>query len=409
MKFLASVKSSLQPSAGEKRLIESEARTIIRKLSSIKGAKAVLGGSGAKGTWIGGAVDVDIFVCYEYRKFSGKSGKLSEMLAPELKKRFRGVKRLHGSRDYFQIRRRGVTFEIVPILAIRKASEAKNITDVSPLHAKWVNRKVKRPDEVRLIKAFCKAQGIYGAESHIKGFSGYVCEILAYRYGSFIGLLKAASKWKAPVVIDVAHYYKSPMEVSRSLNRSKLSPLIIIDPVQKERNAAAALSEESFKLFISCAKKFLRNPSAKFFERKEPSAEEIKAKKDTVAVSVVPLKGKEDISATKVLKAMEHLKAGLEKNDFFVKSSDWFWNRKRTLIWFTLESEVIEKEKKVAGPPAGNKFHEQRFRKAHKRTFKRNGRLYAVVMRKFTDSKKLLRRLLKDSYVRERVSSVEVL
>ena len=32
------------------------------------------------------------------------------------------------------------TFEIIPILDIRKSEQAKNITDVSPLHAIWVKK-----------------------------------------------------------------------------------------------------------------------------------------------------------------------------------------------------------------------------------------------------------------------------
>ena len=37
----------------------------------------------------------------------------------------------------------------------------------------------------------------------------------------------------------------------RSMDKSKLSPLVVIDPIQKERNAAAALSKEKFNLFGS--------------------------------------------------------------------------------------------------------------------------------------------------------------
>ena len=49
-------------------------------------------------------------------------------------------------------------------------------------------------DEIRLAKAFCHANGCYGAESYIKGFSGYALELLVYHYGSFQKFVKAITK-----------------------------------------------------------------------------------------------------------------------------------------------------------------------------------------------------------------------
>ena len=407
MKLLDEIKAELRPSAAEKRLVAKETREVIKKLGSVKGAKAVLGGSGAKGTWISGSVDVDIFVCYNYSKFSGKSNDLSDMLHPILKKKFSNVKRVHGSRDYFQIKKGKVLFEVVPILGVRKAQDAKNITDVSPLHAKWVRKEVKNTDEILLLKSFCKAQGIYGAESHIKGFSGYVCEILIYKYGSFLKALRAAAKWKEPVIIDVENHYRNSTQVMRELNRSKLSPLIIIDPVQKERNAGAALSTKSFEKFRSSATKFIKRPSKELFVTKELSEDNVKGK-NTIVVSAELLRGKNDVVASKALKSMNYIMDGLKKNDFAVKSGDWHWSRNRALFWITLEKLVIEKKKRISGPPAKNELHAKRFRKAHRGAFVKKGKMYAVASRKFTDANKLVKKLLKDEYVTNRVKSAEV-
>ncbi len=57
---------------------------------------------------------------------------------------------MHGSRDYFQIKEKGFTFEVVPILKIKDAKEAMNITDVSPLHAAWVKKHKKFADDIAL-------------------------------------------------------------------------------------------------------------------------------------------------------------------------------------------------------------------------------------------------------------------
>ena len=160
----------VKPSKQEEKEVNEKTREIILELNKLK-LNAVLGGSVAKGTWLRGNHDFDIFI-----KF--KKGKdISKKVEKKLKKKFKVIK-VHGSRDYFRIKRDNFTFEIVPILDIRKASEAENITDVSPLHTKWVQKHKKYIDEIRLAKAFARAQKVYGAESYIRGFSGYVLEIL---------------------------------------------------------------------------------------------------------------------------------------------------------------------------------------------------------------------------------------
>lgn len=49
-------------------------------------------------------------------------------------------------------------------------------------------------DEIKIAKAFCHATGCYGAESYIKGFSGYALELLIYHYKSFQSFVKAMTK-----------------------------------------------------------------------------------------------------------------------------------------------------------------------------------------------------------------------
>ena len=266
-KLLSEVLSDIRPTKEYEKEILDKANKIINKINKdIKHAKAVLGGSGAKGTWLK-TFDADIFVKFNYGKFKDKSNKLSDILGKFLKKSFKAT-RLHGSRDYFQIKQQKFTFEIVPILEIKKAEQAKNITDVSPLHSNFVLKHKKLTDEIRLTKQFFKAAKVYGAESYIHGFSGYVCEILTVYYGSFIKLMKYIPKWKEKTVIDIKHYYKNK-NIFIEINQSKLtSPLIIIDPVQKDRNAAAALDYEKFEVLKHRAKEFLKKPSKEFFELK---------------------------------------------------------------------------------------------------------------------------------------------
>jgi len=412
MELLKEVLKKIKPSKEEEKEVKDKIDRFLNRVNKgLKDAKAVLGGSGAKGTWLSKAHDADIFVEFDYGKYKDKSEQLSDILGKHLKKVFGRVNRLHGSRDYFQIKEKGFSFEIVPILKIRKASEAKNITDVSPLHANWVKKHKKFADEVRLTKQFCKAQGVYGAESYIKGFSGYICEILTIYYKGFLNLVKAATKWKDKTVIDIEKYYKNSKDVLRSLNLAKIySPLVIIDPVQADRNAAAAVSREKYEQFICACKEFLKRPSKEFFKIKEISIDELKkgaGKDKLILLDVVALTGKEDVVGSKLLKALEFIDKKLRQNEFKVYEKGWKWDKKKkALFWFIVDKKKLSEYVKWCGPPIRNKFHTEKFKKKYKKTFVEKGKICAKVKRKFREADKFVKELVKDKYVKERVKRI---
>ena len=217
-KIYASVLSEVKPSKAEQQEQAKATEQFLEKLNKTlanSGAKAILGGSSAKDTWLSNNRELDIFIQFPLTKYKDKTNQLTEILEEAVQKAFPKLKRerLHGSRDYFQLNYKGFTFELVPILKINKAEEAINITDISPLHAKWVNKNGKKiKDEIRLTKQFAKAQQLYGAESYISGFSGYILEILTIHYNSFEELLKAATKWKAPAIIDTEKHYQKKIQ-----------------------------------------------------------------------------------------------------------------------------------------------------------------------------------------------------
>jgi len=348
MKIGQEVLKKIKPSGWEERRVARRVNRFLKKLNKkLTDASAIVGGSVAKGTWLSHKPDIDIFVLFN------KDRNLSIKLKEILEKLFRKVELMHGSRDYFQVMKYGLIFEVIPVLKINKFSEAKNITDVSPLHVKWVTQHKNLIDQIRLCKKFCKAQGVYGAETYVKGFSGYALEILIIYYSSFSNLLKEAAKWKNGKII----YFNKP---KKSLNKSKISPLILIDPVQDDRNVTAALSLEKFNKFISAAKLYIKKPSLEFFEEKTVKIKDLKDK--DLILKVVPLKGKEDIVGTKLLKCFEYIKKKLEKEDFKVIDSNWCWN-KDALFWFNLETSELPPYKRHYGPPINKKENLENFKK----------------------------------------------
>ena len=367
------------------------------KKNKIK-ATAVIGGSFAKDTHLVDDHDCDIFVKFDYKY---KDNPISELLQKSLK-RFK-PNRLHGSRDYFQFSK-SLNYEIVPVIEIKKPEQALNVTDVSPLHVAWA-RKHKKGSEIRLTKAFCKSAGIYGAESYIKGFSGHVLDILTIYYGSFTNLLKASQKWKEGTVIDVEKYYKNSKDALFEINKSKTqNPLVVVDPIQKERNAAAALSKEKFDIFVKKAKEFLKKPSEKLFERKILTKNDFK---DAIILDVKPLTGKRDVIGAKIMKAHDAIKRELENHEFGIKDSGFVWD-KETFIWFKLKSDKIESEKIIKGPPLAYKDHVAAFKKKHKNSFEKNARVFAKIKVDYSNAKGLIKDIIKTDEIKEKVKFISL-
>lgn len=406
MGILEQVIKDLRPSKDISKKADISIKKINNEIKKQKiKAVCVKGGSIAKNTHLKDDHDCDLFVKFD---ISYKDENISKLLEKILKK-FR-VNLIHGSRDYFQLKSEGITYEIIPVLNIKKAEDAENVTDFSPLHVNWVKKSPRMLDEIRLSKAFCKAQDIYGAESYIKGFSGHVLDILTIYHRGFVKLLKASQKWKEKEVIDFYNFHKG--KALKNLNISKThSPLIVIDPIEPYRNAAAALDKEKFHVFKKKAKEFLNKPSKEFFKRKKFSLAEIKkkAKNDKLVVlKITALPGKEDIVGSKLLKCLEFIEKQFKLNDFKVKLSGWDWDKKKkALFYFVIEKELLPGKKLRIGPPLKNKKHSKMFKRKHKNCFVKKGRLYAQIKREFRDGEKFIKYLIKQDYIKERVKNIK--
>ncbi|TAL54164.1 MAG: CCA tRNA nucleotidyltransferase [Nanoarchaeota archaeon] len=398
--ILEEARSRLVPTKEELAQTNNKVSEILSKINSVvRPANAIVGGSGAKNTFLRGQYDIDMFVLYPYEKYKERSAELSDMTESKLKKVFSKFERIHGSRDYFRLNHKDMQFEIIPILKISKASQAVNITDISPLHSSWVKRKANKnlQNDIRLTKAFCKGAGVYGAESYIRGFSGYVCEILTIHYGSFTNFLKGTQKWIPGDVIDTEKQLKGKPAFT-ILNKSKLqSPLIVIDPVQRGRNAAAALDNEALYKLKKKAAQFQKKPSIEYFSRTYMTTEQIAKKfKGATIIKVQPIEGKEDVAGSALYKVFRFLEAEAEKNGFNLKESDWEWDKKNDAIfWFVPSKEPLPETYIHPGPSLKFEKHAQNFKKMYKKTILKRKKLYAIIPRKHRTLKSLFNELIK--------------
>jgi len=417
MKLLKEVVSVHRPSGVSKK-IDSVIVKIVNGVTKHRfEASVMVGGSTAKGTSLK-KYDCDIFVRFDKKKYEDRS--LSELLEKVLDF-VPSLERVHGSRDYFRFYENGVEFEIIPVLYVTNYKQALNVTDMSPLHVEWVKKHVSGlEDDIRLAKLFCKGLGLYGAESYITGFSGYILELLVIHYGGFLEFLKGASAWKPKKVIDHSGHYKNHADVMKKLNDAKLdSPLILIDPVQKNRNAAAALGNDKFASLILAARQFLKKPSKSYFKIGKFSLSKIKsfAKKSNatfIGIEIEPLDGKNDVVGSKILKCFRHLLRALGHNEFKLLDSGWHWDtvKERTgacVLWYVVYPEMLPNLRLHEGPlvysPDNNL---NKFIEKHPNYTIDNYRIVAQVKRKYVKPEALVSDVMK-TYFADKIKSGKLL
>ncbi|MFH1452293.1 MAG: hypothetical protein ABIF88_03915 [archaeon] len=331
---------------------EKVARDFIGLLEGV-GIGSFIGGSFAKGTFVkkDGPQDVDIFVVFDSKSEINELGDiLANLKLPgELKK-------VHGSRDYFKVDCGDVILEVIPVMKNLDPDKAENVTDVSLSHVGYIRTEIKKnpkiANEIRIAKSFCEAQNCYGAESYIRGFSGYSLEVLVIYFGGFVKFLKGIEKNR---VVDPAKFFKNKNEIMRELNSSKLQgPLVLVDPTFKNRNACAGLGQETFDRFLVVSKEFLKNPSSSFFIKKGVNVDFLKefAKKDGskfVEVSLSTDKQEGDIAGTKMKKFLDFFASEIMRNQQKVLEKEFSYSGKgQEAKGYLVVCE--EKEIEVRGP-----------------------------------------------------------
>ena len=386
--ILKNVLDKINPSKEELDSMNKSVKIFIseleKKLKTAKiNAEVFVGGSFAKKTMIKkGLYDIDIFVRFN-EEYKGKD--ISKVLEKFIGKG-KNVSLIHGSRDYFKIEPEGKNFfmEIIPVIKVKNPKEAENITDLSYFHVNYVKKKLrteKMLDEIKIAKAFCHANKCYGAESYINGFSGYALELLIINYKSFLSLVKAIIKLEDKKIIDIEKLYKNKLEINMNMNSAKVtSPIVLIDPTFKERNALAALSGETFENFQEVCKKFLKNPSMEMFEAREIDFEKEKknAKKNNFEFILLESKTdkqKGDVAGSKLVKFYKHLSKELEKF-YEIKNKGFEYNGEKEAKYFF----TVKKRKEVifSGPEVKDKSENiKRFKMRHKDIFEKKGKLYA--------------------------------
>jgi tRNA nucleotidyltransferase (CCA-adding enzyme) len=392
---LKKIKPSKQEIETEKKFIQKSIEKL-KKNSEIK--EIVLAGSVSRNTHLKGDRDFDIFILLDSKLNKKKFEEIGLKIG---KKFFKGHnwEKAYSQHPYIKGNINGFQIEIVPSYKISKTELMQSAVDRTPFHTKYLQEKLneKQKDEVRLLKKFLKGINAYGAELKTNSMPGYLTELLILKYNSFENTLKEVSKWKKIQVIDL----ENQLNEEHAIKEFK-SELIVIDPTDKNRNVAAAVSINQKARFIAAAREFLKKPSEKFFfefkrkKMEKHKVKEILKKKELIALKIpFPKKENADNIWGQTKKLSKKIAFILKEKDFIVnRFSEWTDEKKEIILLFELETLELQKSKKLIGPEIIQENHVQKFLNAHKKKISgpriENGRIILEAERKFIKAGNLI-------------------
>ncbi|MFH0927017.1 MAG: CCA tRNA nucleotidyltransferase [Candidatus Micrarchaeota archaeon] len=382
----------LRPSKKELEMLKMAERRIRARLELHvpDGVEIGLMGSVAKGTALRDNRDLDIFLLFP-KKYDPQEAKRKGI--EWAKKAMRGLKceLNYAQHPYLKVYMPGLKVDIVPSYKIENHEKLKTAVDRSQLHTVWVNGRINDAmrDDVRLLKQFLKSIGVYGAQSRVEGFSGYLCELLIIKYGSFLNLLEEAANWSRPV-IDIEGFHGE----KGAEGMFEKAAMVVIDPVDKARNVSAVVSHTSLSRFILAARDFLKKPSSKFFAEKKravSSGEILSSIKrrgtHMILLRFAPPRLVEDVLWPKMRKTAQALIARLEADEFRVFGHYFYADEKDAFILIELMDWGLPKIKHIVGPQVCMPEHADMFIRRHKMAenlHAEHGRVVAIERRERT-------------------------
>ena len=257
---LSRVRDRAVPDASEReRLREVAAALADRARDAVAdlpvGADVVQVGSTARGTWVAGDRDVDLFVRFptdldrealeEYGLVVGHA------VLPDGHEEYAEHPYVKGEYEGFDV-------DLVPCYDVPSAAELVSAVDRTPFHDAYLRERLDDDltEDVVLAKAFLKGIGAYGSDLRTEGFSGYLTELLVVELGGFVPLVESARSWHPPIEFDPEGHAERTFE----------DPLVVVDPTDPSRNVAAVLSPENLARLQHYARDLLENPREELFE-----------------------------------------------------------------------------------------------------------------------------------------------
>ncbi|MFH1056650.1 MAG: CCA tRNA nucleotidyltransferase [Candidatus Micrarchaeota archaeon] len=358
-KALAKVSPSLQEAEKEKEY----AVQLAGILEKMGGVRVSFVGSAARDTGLKGDRDIDLFVQFPV---SLDEETIVKKTFDFTKKRIKAdwITR-YAEHPYLQAKIGEYKVEVIPCFIAEPHAGIKSAVDRSPLHMDYLQKRLSpaQREDVRILKQFLKNNCLYGAELAVRGFSGLVCEYLVLNYRSFEGVVENASRWKPPVRIDI----------EGGSQKQFSEKFVLIDAIDRNRNAGAVVSETNLNRFIALCQAFTKKPSEKFFFSKptKPSKAIVKSawKKRGTEIALFEFAAPdvvEDILAPQLKKTEENIARHVSLSGFPVFATASFLSGKKGFLLFEFTFAEKPRVKKIIGPPAWNEKAVEEFRQGKK-------------------------------------------
>lgn len=386
------------PTASEIRKITATAEKIKRSVEdqmSSEVSDVIFGGSFAKGTWLRGDADVDIFIRIKPDVSEERFEELGIQMGKAALKRYEPQLR-YSDHPYVEAIVDSIRVNVVPCYDVQKG-QWKSAADRSPFHTQYIiqNLDDAKRNEVKLLKKFFKAAGVYGAEISTGGFSGYVSEVLVSKYGSFEAVLRAAVDMKQGQVIAIDNNYDS------DLVKEFQSPVIIIDPVDSRRNLGTAISRENFAKFIMVSRSFLERPSIQFFRRFKTWTNK-RLYSNVLVIEFSHRQRSPDTIWGQLKRSLNSVSKQLEMAGFTVFRSSCVTDEKTSAAFaFLLESLTLPEITVRKGPEVSRRSDAESFIAKANRPLAmwvdRDMRISTLVERKAVDARKFTKSLLQEN------------
>jgi len=218
-------------------------------------ADVVQVGSTARGTWVSGDRDIDLFVRFDAdldrAQLEEYGLAVGHAVLPDGHEEYAEHPYVKGTYEGFDV-------DLVPCHDVETAAELVSAVDRTPFHDAYLSARLDEElaADVVLAKAFLKGIGAYGSDLRTEGFSGYLTELLVLELGGFVPLVESARSWHPPVEFDPEGHAEATFD----------DPLVVVDPTDPTRNVAAVLSAANAARFQHYARELLAAPREALFE-----------------------------------------------------------------------------------------------------------------------------------------------
>ncbi|MHA1992564.1 MAG: hypothetical protein ACW981_11065 [Candidatus Hodarchaeales archaeon] len=262
-----------------------------------------------------------------------------------------------------------IPIDIVATIWIKDPKHLSEILKISgmartPFHMDFLGKMIKHKElEVKFFKYWCKKKFLYGQ----CGFTGFLCELLIGKFLTFENLLKNVDLI-SQLVWDPSSHQKDMLSLKKRFPHDQI---IIIDPIDEHRNAAAGIQgfygEIQMNRFVMEANSNLENPSCIWDEY------EIKKPFFSIKIKFSPeiSKRTEEELVSRQISIVNSINRQLEieKNSIIeaiVKADSILIKTNRTK-----EASYLRK-----GPPINNKLAAEKFKMKNKNAIEKDGRLW---------------------------------